>query len=219
MQLDSKLTVGQRVELNVGARWLASRLEDHDDKGTRIVVAWPTDHERRLVPLKAGDTVRLAISTPQDALYSVPARVERATHEGVPMLDLRVAGEWQRSQRRTAVRVPVAIRPRVVARIEGEKRQPLRAGISNLSANGVQLRSQDEIKVGDRLDLAFSVMDIAEEIEIQAHVRRVQQHERGSLHVWEAGCEFKGLPPRLGQKLVQFIFAQQRAQARNRRTA
>jgi c-di-GMP-binding flagellar brake protein YcgR len=145
--------------------------------------------------------------------------VERATKDGLPMLELRVLGDWERSQRRNAVRVPVAIRPRIVERVEGDTRQKLRAGISNLSANGVQLRSQDEIKLGDLLDLAFHVMGIDEEIEVQAKVRRVMQHERGSLHIWEAGCEMQGLPPRVSQKIVQFIFGQQRAQARHRRGA
>jgi c-di-GMP-binding flagellar brake protein YcgR len=220
MPLDSKLTIGQRIELSVGVDWLVTRLEEHDDSGTRLVVGWPTDRQRRLVPLKAGDSLQIAATSTEDALYSAPARVERANRDAaLPMLVLMVLGDWQRSQRRNAVRVPVVIRPRVVARIEGENSKALRAGITNLSANGVQVRSQDEIKLGDMLNLAFSVMGIEEEIEVQARVRRVMQHERGTMHLWEAGCEMQALPPRIGQKIVQFIFSQQRAQARNRRGA
>lgn len=218
MPLDSKLTIGQRIELSVGTEWLVTRLEEHDDTGNRLVVLWPTDRLRRLMPLKAGDALQIAATSSEDALYSAPARVDRASRDdGLPMLELRVLGEWQRSQRRNAVRVPVSIRPRIVVRIEGDKRQALRAGISNLSANGCQVRSQDEIKLGDLLDLAFEVMGIEEEIAVQAKVRRVQQHERGTMHLWEAGCEMQGLPPRISQKIVQFIFTQQRAQARNRK--
>ena len=219
MQPHSKLTVGQRIELNAGAQWCPTKLEDHDDSDLRLVVAWPTDRERRLLPLKVGDTVQIAVTTPQDAMYSAPARVDKTSDDGVPLLDLHVLGEWQRSQRRNAVRVPVAIRPRFVVKLDGNKRQPIRAGISDLSAAGAQVRSADELKSGDRLELAFLVIGIDEEIVIEAVVRRVAQHERGSLHVWEAGCEFEGLSPRLSQKLFQFVFAQQRAQARNRRVA
>lgn len=220
MPLDSKLTIGQRIELSAGVDWLVTRLEEHDRTFTRLVVGWPTDRQRRLMPLKAGDALQVAATSSEDALYSAPARVERAVRDdGLPMLELRVLGDWQRSQRRNAVRVPVVIRPRIIERIQGDQRQKLRAGISNLSANGCQLRSSDEIKVGDLLDLAFNVMGIEEEIEVQAHVRRVQQHERGTLHIWEAGCEMQDLPMRISQKIVQFIFTQQRAQARNKRGA
>jgi c-di-GMP-binding flagellar brake protein YcgR len=214
MPLPSKLAVGQRLELQWATEWLPTRLEDVAEP--RLEVAWPTDRERRLVPLKVGDTVLLATSA-EDALYSVATQVESARQDGLPLLKLRITGEWQRSQRRNAVRVAVAIRPRVADKIEGEKRTKLRAGVSNLSANGIQVRSQDELKPGDVIDIAFSVMDVDEEIEAQAIVRRVQQHERGTLHVWEAGCELQGLSPRLQQKLVQFIFAQQRAQMRHRK--
>ena len=93
------------------------------------------------------------------------------------------------------------------------------ACVPGISGQGVQIRSADEIKSGDRLELAFQVIGIEEEISVEAVVRRVTQHERGTLHVWEAGCEFEGLAPRLSQKLFQFVFAQQRAQARNRRVA
>jgi c-di-GMP-binding flagellar brake protein YcgR len=218
MQQDSKLTVGQRVELAFGGAWVASRLEDFNDHGDRLVIAWPTDRERRLIPLKAGETVTIAMSR-QDALYTAPMRVERSDSDGVPMLRLSVVGEWQRSQRRNAVRVPVAIRPRVAERLDGPKRQPLRAGITDISANGVQLRTQDEIKLGDTIELAFSVLGIEEEFEVQAGVRRVHHVDRGGVHIWVAGCEFKGLSARMSQKLVQFIFAQQRTVARARRTA
>lgn len=216
MQLPSKLLVGQRLEVNFAGHWLPTRLEELN--ATQLVVAWPTDSERRLLPLKVGDAVHIATSA-EDALYSTTVSVVAARSEGLPLLTLRMPSEWQRSQRRNAVRVGVAIRPRVAEKIDGEQRTKLRAGISNLSANGIQLRSQDELKPGDLIDVAFTVMDVDEEIEAQAIVRRVQQHERGTLHVWEAGCELQGLPPRLQQKLVQFIFAQQRAQMRHRKAS
>jgi c-di-GMP-binding flagellar brake protein YcgR len=216
MQLPSSLRIGQRVDVRFGANWLPTRLEDL--ASDRLQLAWPTDSERRLIPLKPGDTVDIAVSA-EDALYSAPARIEQARHEGLPLLTLSIVGVWDRSQRRNAVRVQVAIRPRVAARITDNRTQPLRAGISNLSANGVQLRSQDELKPGDMLDLAFSVMDVDEEIEAQAQVKRVQHFEQGTVHVWEAGCEFQQLPDRLQRKLLQFIFNQQRVLARARKAS
>jgi c-di-GMP-binding flagellar brake protein YcgR len=74
----------------------------------------------------------------------------------------------------------------------------------------VQVRSNDELRRGDLLDLAFELMGLEHEIQLRARVCRVQRNER----VWEAGCEFEGVSERLAQRIVQFIFAEQRAQAR-----
>jgi hypothetical protein len=72
--VSSRLVVGQRLELRSVADWLPTRLEDINSKDELLTVAWPTDRERRLVPLKAGDTLELA-GTAQDALYSATVRV------------------------------------------------------------------------------------------------------------------------------------------------
>src|SRR5438105_10870474 len=114
MPLDSRFTVGQRVEVRFGSEWLVTRLEDF--AADRLVLAWPTDRERRLLPLRVGDVVQIAVTT-DDALYSAPVRVEQTRRDGVPLLTLTVVEEWERSQRRSAVRVRVAIRPRVCVRV------------------------------------------------------------------------------------------------------
>jgi c-di-GMP-binding flagellar brake protein YcgR len=214
------LQVGQRIEIGVGEddlEWLASRIEDHDEAGQYLTIAWPTDHERRRIPLKPGDHLQLAASTPQDALYSTAAAVHEITREPVPFVVLQVTGTWQRSQRRSAVRVSVAVRPRIASRLAGNTQKPLRLGVTNISAGGVQVRSQDELRLGDRLLLAFELMGMDQEIEVEACVRRVYRNERGASSVWDAGCEFEGMSGRLVERIVQYIFAQQRALARARR--
>jgi c-di-GMP-binding flagellar brake protein YcgR len=117
-----------------------------------------------------------------------------------------MTGDWQRSQRRGAFRARVAIRPRVAENAY----RPLRLGITNVSASGVQVRSQDELRQGDLLHLVF---DIDTEIELYARVGRVTRLER----VWDAGCAFEGISERLSERIVQFIFAQQRIALRARR--
>ncbi|MDQ3808748.1 MAG: flagellar brake protein [Chloroflexota bacterium] len=219
MQPGSKLAIGQRLEIGIGGAWRVTRLQDHDAGGSVLTVSWPTDRERRLVAVTAGETVQVAVSSPQDALYSARATIEQVSRAGVPMLVLRVTGLWQRTQRRGAARVAVAIRPRRAVRVDRVSRKPVRVGISNLSANGLRVRSLDELRAGDWLELAFSVIGIADELEVSAIVRRVEHYEQRSVYVWEAGCELQCLPPRLAQKLVQFVFAQQRLEMRSRRTA
>jgi c-di-GMP-binding flagellar brake protein YcgR len=105
----------------------------------------------------------------------------------------------------------VAIRPRIADALFGSARMPLRLGITNVSATGVQVRSQDELRRGNLLQLTFPIGD--DEIEVHARVMRVVKLER----VWDAGCVFEGISERLSERIVQFIFAQQRVALRARR--
>ncbi len=204
--------IGKRLELGVGrdlVEWLPTRVEDHAADG-RISVAWPTDPDRRLARIQTGETVQVMVAATQDALYVAIANVEHTRHQGLPLLTLCVNGPWQRMQRRTAVRESVAVRPRIAQVLYGPARRTLRLGITNVSATGVQVRSQDEIRRGDLLELAF---ELDGEVQVQARVRRVFRYER----VWDAGCEFEGISDSLAQRIVQFIFVQQRAMLRARR--
>jgi c-di-GMP-binding flagellar brake protein YcgR len=207
-------THGVGSPVDTETRWLASRLEDQDDSGQLLTVAWPTDVDRRLIPTAPGDVLQVAASTRSDALYSARATVEAVISGAVPLLGLRVSGEWQREQRRSAVRVDVAIRPRIAAKITGEAFRDVRLALTNISAAGVQVRSRDELRPGDLLELAFELMGVDDELQLTARVRRVHRYER----VWDAGCEFENLPDRLAKRIVQFIFGQQRAAARARQS-
>jgi hypothetical protein len=48
---------------------------------------------------------------------------------------------------------------------------------------------------------------------VQADVRRVQREDKGTLRIWVAGCEFHAITRADSDRIVQFIFAQQRALA------
>jgi c-di-GMP-binding flagellar brake protein YcgR len=210
--VSSRFVVGQRLELRSDSTWVPSRLEDI--AGDQLTVAWPTDRERRLVPLKPGDTLELTGSA-QDALYSATVRIVRTSRDGVPTLHLHVAGPWQRSQRREAVRLPVAIRPRQAFLQKDDAEKPLHVGITNMSASGVQLRSQEELKHGDLLELTFSLMDVPDELCVSARVKRVIQQER----IWIAGCQLENASDKTARQITQFIFAQQRAEMARLRKA
>jgi c-di-GMP-binding flagellar brake protein YcgR len=210
------LAIGQRLEVGIqhgeDVAWFRSRIEDFDDTQIQLTLAWPTDADRRLISIEPGHTVRMVVATP-DALFSVTATVDDVVKRGVPLITVRLNGGWQRSQRRNAVRLPVAIRPRVAARVMGDAYKDLRLGVTNISATGVQIRSQDELKIGDRLQLTFELIGLTGELVVQARVRRVRRQER----VWDAGCEFEQISDRLASRIMQFIFAQQRAIARKGR--
>jgi c-di-GMP-binding flagellar brake protein YcgR len=195
-------------------RWLPSRIEDEDGTGVRLTVAWPTDRGR-LVYIRLGDRMQLAASLPGDALYSTRVKIAAARQANVPLLDLEVEGEWERLQRRHAVRGNVSIKPRAAERLTAAGRKPVRVAISNVSATGIQIHSRDELHVGDRITLCFDLTNAAPELEAQAEVRRIEILEDG--RVWRAGCQFVDIQPAQSEQIVQFIFAQQRALARMRR--
>jgi c-di-GMP-binding flagellar brake protein YcgR len=214
--VSERLAIGQRLELRLDHDWLPSRLEDRDEAGQRLIVAWPTDQQRRLLQVKVGDTLELAASA-QDALYSAHVRVIRGDHDGVPLLITEPIGDWQRTQRRHAVRLPVAIRPHRARRLldDGTER-PVNVAITNISAGGLQLRSEDELRHGDRIAVTFSLMDVPGELTVVARVCRVQQE----LRVWVAGCALEDVSARTAEQIVQFIFARQRAElARSRKAS
>src|SRR5919204_1829908 len=114
-------------------QWLPSRIEDEDGTGLRLTVAWPTDRGK-LVYARLGETIQLAASLPNDALYSTAVKIAAARNAHVPLLALEVQGDWKRLQRREAVGVNVAIRPTLAEKVTAVARKPLRAGITNISA-------------------------------------------------------------------------------------
>jgi c-di-GMP-binding flagellar brake protein YcgR len=215
------LTIGQRVEVGLSrpgedTQWLPTRIEDEDGSGQWLTVAWPTDHGR-LVYVRLGQTIELAASAPGDALYSSHAKISAARNAAVPLLDLEVLGDWRRLQRREAVRISVSIRPRLAERIIGDSRKPFRAGISNISATGLQVRSHEELRIGDHVMLAFVLPDGVKELTLESVVRRVDILQHVTPQVWQAGCQFVTIDAAQSEQIVQFIFAQQRALARLRR--
>jgi c-di-GMP-binding flagellar brake protein YcgR len=204
------LAIGQRLEIEVGKQWLPTRLEDKSSEA-ELVVAWPMDSLRRPMLLEVGQPVQLSVVVHGDGAYAAACKLV-ALHKGsVPLATVRLEEDWQRTQRRNAVRVPVAIKPRIADVIYSEKaRRPVRLGVVDISATGVHVRSKDEIRAGDLLQLAF---DLDGEVNLQARVRRAVCNER----VWDGGCAFEGITEALAQRIVRFIFAQQRAVLRAKR--
>ncbi len=215
------LELGQLVEFGLaddqGVLWYPTRLEDGDAGKQHLVVSWPTEEEMHALPLREGQAVILATSCPADALYHAHCAIEGLSDSLPRLVRVRVSHGWERVQRRTAVRWPVAIRPSVAERLTASGWWPLHAVVTNLSAGGIQVRSRDEVVVGDRLDFGFALPTTTTELRVRLDVRHVERHDRESSRYWEAGCQFH--EPRAGdsERIVHYIFAQQRAVARRER--
>jgi c-di-GMP-binding flagellar brake protein YcgR len=192
----------------VDGEWLAARCEDL--AGDRITIAWTTDDLPDSAQLEPGHVVRLIVCAPNDALYASTAAVESVRCARVPIFHLRVTGAWLRAQRRNAVRQQVAVRPRLARVVNGSTPREVRLGVVDVSATGVRVRSRDELRANDFLELAF---ELDGEVQVRARVRHVEPRERA----WEAGCEFEGISDAVAQRIVHFIFAEQRAILRHLR--
>jgi c-di-GMP-binding flagellar brake protein YcgR len=147
--------------------------------------------------------------------------VQTVQADGPATIVVVADGAWDRVQRRTAVRLPVAIRPRRVARLKdgphGKEGDALRSAIANISATGLQLRSLDPSSMGEAFEASFALPGEERELNVQVVVRRIRQIQQVPHAVWELGCQFQNLREALEDHIVQYIFAQQRAQARVQR--
>ena len=115
------------------------------------------------------------------------------------------------TQRRNAFRQRVAVVPRSAHIVYGgAARRTVRLGVIDLSASGVCVRSKDELRSGDLLELVF---DVNGDLHVQARVRRIIRGDR----LWDAGCAFEGLAEAQAERIVKFVFAEQRATLRARR--
>ena len=212
-----ELTRDEWIDLGVvgetGVHTLRTQVQRVDGAARQLVVAWPTEH-LRLFPLKPGQLVLIEVSKPMDALYTLEALVASASTEEPPTLVLRAEGEWNRVQRRQAIRHLVDMRPSRALRLrEHAEPTPFSALLSDLSAGGLRLSTSAQLDVGDQLELAFITPSGGAELRLRVRVLRAVPPRTGR-GVWEYGCEF--VEPSLAEReqIVQFILAQQGAIAR-----
>src|SRR5260370_24121575 len=122
-----ELTPHQRLDLRVvsddGVHALRTQLQQVDPATGRLIVIWPTE-QLRLFRLGPGQAVVVEFTRPGDALYKLETLVESATTEEPPRLVLRPVDEWQRVQRRDAIRHPVDIRPSQAHRVTARRARP-----------------------------------------------------------------------------------------------
>jgi len=212
-----ELTPHQRLDLRVvsddGVHALRTQLEQVDPATGRLIVIWPTE-QLRLFRLGPGQAVVVEFSRPGDALYKLETLVESATTEEPPRLVLRPVDDWQRVQRRDAVRHPVDIRPSEVHRLlDGGERQPFSAVIVDLSTSGMRMATATELDMFDQLEMVFGTPSGGAELRLRVNVVRIAP-PRSAADAWEIGCQFVEPSAVEREQIVQFILAQQAAVAK-----
>jgi len=213
-----ELTPHQRLDLRVtsddGVHALRTQLEQIDSATGRLIVIWPTE-QLRLFRVRPGQAVVVELSRPGDALYKLETLVESATTEEPPRLVLRPVDEWQRVQRRDAVRHPVDIRPSQAQRVlPGGERQPFGCVIADLSTGGIRMTTTTELEIFEQLEMVFGTPSGGAELRLRVTVVRVAPPRSASHDAWEFGCQFVEPSAVEREHIVQFILAQQAAVAK-----
>jgi c-di-GMP-binding flagellar brake protein YcgR len=213
-----ELAPSQQLDLRIagddGVHALRSELAHVEPATGRLVVNWPTE-KSLLFPLRPGQTVMVEISRPGDALYLRETTIESATPEEPPRIVLRPVDDWQRVQRRDAIRHPCEIRPSLAQRVlpNGE-RQSFAVTIADLSTGGMRMATPTELTMFDQLELGFQTPSGGAELRLHMSVVRVAPpHGVGQLG-WEIGCKFVEPSAVEREHIVRFILAQQAAIAR-----
>jgi c-di-GMP-binding flagellar brake protein YcgR len=213
-----ELTPLQRLDLRVtsndGVHALRTQLQQVDAATGRLIVIWPTE-QLRLFRIEPGQAVVVEFSRPGDALYNLETLVESATTEEPPRLVLRPVDEWQRVQRRDAIRHPVDIRPSQAYRVPaGGQLEPFPAVIVDLSTSGMRMVTPAALDMFDQLEMAFGTPSGGAELRLRVNVVRIAPPRSVGHDAWEIGCQFVEPSSVEREQIVQFILAQQAAVAK-----
>jgi hypothetical protein len=201
-----------------GRRVFSCQLTEPAALNGDLVVNWPLDATSRPAAILPSETMLLEVSNAYDALYLIEARIEPDRLLPADRMRLRGIDPWNRVQRRKNVRLTAVIVPRLAELITGNgTREPLPAFVRDISGGGVLLRSERELEAGEMIDLALMLPDDPEELRTTVLVGRVTHLDHKPTHVWEIGCRFTDLSEQDRDRVVRFIFAEQREIAKIRR--
>jgi c-di-GMP-binding flagellar brake protein YcgR len=204
------LAIGQRIQTKVAyseADWYSTHIEDLTD--TELVIG---------APIKGGELVSISLGTlldcqfpMDDAFYAFQAEVLDRRTQPLPILVLRRPDSVQRFQRRRLFRLPVVL-PAVVTPT-GSK-SVIRGTTLDLSGGGFSLLVSEPIELDTELELRVNFPD-GWQLASKGRVVKVGAADSTEAKPRYAhGIEFVDLPAGLQEKIVSFIFAEQRERRR-----
>jgi c-di-GMP-binding flagellar brake protein YcgR len=212
---DMRVVLGCEVDSDY--RTFRSRVVESAGEHADLIVVWPLLRAKEHVPLQAGQEVMVELAVAYDALYAIETVVAPKQPEYLEYLALMIVGEWKRVQRRRFVRLPVSLTPIKVETTEDDARVRLKAQITDLSGGGVRLRVDRQLVEDQPVELQFAVPDDPRTLAIGLAVRRVTSVDGSNPPLWDAGCGFVDISEADRDRIVKFIFAEQRRLAREAR--
>lgn len=203
MQVVPNQLVELHLETNDGIQIYRTRVEDiYDDL---IVVGAPMQ-QGHLVPIRIGTKLSVQFklqSSLQEGRFKNDAIVEKRSSTHVPYLQLRLLGNWEKTQERAFVRVPVFIEALFIVLDSNKEEIPQTGVILNLSGGGFMLRTSHPFEIDDQVRISF---DLArQQIVTVAQVARHIPYEGGV----DYGFTFLDLPEPVRKGIIKFVYKRQ----------
>ncbi len=189
-----ELESGCRTELQFMSRGRARSMSAHvaaplapDERRLdgRLKIVLSGDVRQSSAP-RPGSTV-LVVVVPQQSPYAAEMVVDECPADQPLTMFLRVGGPWRNLERRRRERLPLNVQPAWAARAFDGVVQSLRLRIENLSARGMGIISNQELRPGDRLDLRFALPKSTTSLKVQLDVTHVRSVTTAHGEVWAAG--------------------------------
>jgi hypothetical protein len=175
-------------------------------------VEWPG------APYAVGRWVSVTVGNPVDGILTVEAEVARVGEGASAELVLRLHGPLRSQQRRNQVRLAVDIPARRTLWLRhGKDPVTIRSRVLDVSAGGLRLQTDHELRAGERLVLGVTLPGEGHELHLSLVVRH-NSHQTEKTRSWEAGCQFLVVRPVDREHIARYVFAQQREAARWRRS-
>lgn len=204
------LKIGLRLQVRAADsedEWLSSRVEDLTEETVAIGAPFKGGE---LVPLSPGTRVECQFAK-DDAFYAFRTEIIQRRLQPIPILVLRRPMEVQRFQRRNLFRLPIILP--VSFTVAGS--EDIRKGTTlDLSGGGMCLAAPERLAAGTELELTVSLPDgyrlVSKGRVVNSSEGQADKGQKRYAH----GVEFIDLPIPVQERIVSFIFNEQRERRR-----
>ena len=222
------LLAGTNIQLKISdsdqpseVKTLASKIEWVEDDDVFIIGA--PIYERNVYPLNVGSVVNVYVfqikkRTKETDLYVCKAEVlERKNIQGIPMLKMKALSSLNRIQRRQFYRyecmLPVEYRE-VKEKKSGHqtdvKETPmLKTLTKDISGGGLCIVLEEKVEKGTILDMIVELEE-NEKVSFKGKVIRIDRTPDSDKYKYEAGIVFQTIDEKEREKIIKFIFSEQR---------
>ncbi len=193
-------TPGRRFSYDAVVRHVSAQ-------GIRLDARHPDDEPLDIEP---GDAVTLLLQL-HGRMYTLSTRVKLVEHAPIEVIVIERPRSAQRAERREFFRLLTSLTPRYVAHLDddGEELKRLEAQVTDISGGGLQLRTRQQVPIGDRIRVIFSFDGETEEIDVTIVAMLVEQlHERSAS--FRVNGKFIGLGAGTQEYMIRQIFREQR---------
>ncbi|MCW2278795.1 flagellar brake protein [Heliophilum fasciatum] len=212
---DQTLKINDQIQIMISDESLYagryySHVEDFTDEG--IVLSLPLK-EGEIIPLHIGEKVEFCKIT-DSAIWLYRGTIIQRQGSPLPLMTVKLPLKVEKLQRRNFYRLPLSVQTQF-AKVEEDK--PMNewqwepSYLRNLSGGGVCLSCETQLEIGQQI-----VIDVPLEQDILRLWGEIRRVEQSSSYV--AGVEFLDILHHDQDRIVQYVFAKQRAIAQKNKS-